>query len=133
MKQFYKSSYLFWVTSRIILVIAGFLDTFRIYLNYKTFTGSSFITILYLIAMSIIFYSEITKANPAKFLKYCTGIFTILIGLFIAYLKFSEPKPSWGIEKTQFDYMKIVAIIFSSWLILLGIFDFFTFNSDSEN
>lgn len=135
MKQLYASSYPFWVTSRILLIIAGLVDLWRICMHYKNFIGTDLLSILLLLVMSVIFFGEITKAKPKMFLKYIAGITTLGLGLFIVYYKFSEPEDEWtrAMNYNKFDYKKVLTYLFAVWLILLGLFDFFKFDPDSDN
>ena len=88
---------------------------------------------VYLVALIIVFYREVTKSKQIMILKYFVGIISIIIGLYIANIKFSEPKATWGLAKDQYDYWQIVVYGFSIWLILLGLFDFFKFDNNSDN
>lgn len=135
MKQFYASSYLFWVTSRILLIIAGFAELWRLCTQYKNFIVTDLLTLLLLIVLSILFFGEITKSKPKMFLKYIAGLATLGLGLFIVYYKFSEPQDEWtrAMNYNKFDYKKVLAYVFGTWLILLGLFDFFKLDPNSDN
>ncbi|MNQ10932.1 hypothetical protein D3C85_237850 [compost metagenome] len=135
MKQLYARSYPFWVTSRILLIVVGLVDIWRICTEYKSFIGTDLLSLVFLIVMSIIFFGEITKSKPKMFLKYVAGLTTLGLGLFIVYYKFSEPESTWINPETynKFDYKKVLTYLFAIWLILLGLFDFFKFESDSDN
>lgn len=131
MKKFYSSTYNFWIISRIAFILIGFLEFLRI-VFIETISLLDILLFIYVISLFVIFYKEITKSTPSKILKYSIGTITILIGFYCAYLKFIQPKASWGIEKYQFDYTKIIIYSISIWIILLGIFDFFTFNKNES-
>jgi hypothetical protein len=131
MKKFYSSTYNFWIISRIAFILLGFLELLRVVFIDRISLFHIFLFI-YVISFFVIFYKEITKSTPSKILKYSIGTLTILIGLYCAYLKFIKPQPSWGPEKYQFDYSKIIIYGISIWVILLGLFDFFTFNRNGS-
>jgi len=132
MKNLYSRTYNFWLISRILFTVFGLIDLSRLLLTY----GISILYILnfiYLVALIIIFFREITQSKQIMILKYIVGTITLLIGVYIGYLKFSEPKSNWGLARIQYDYWQIPIYGFSIWLILLGLFDFFQFNRDSNN
>jgi len=131
MKKFYSSTYNFWIISRIAFILLGFVELLRVVFIDKISLFHVFLFI-YVISFFVIFYTEITKSTPSKILKYSVGTLTIIIGFYFAYLKFIQPKASWGLEKYQFDYWQIIIYGFSIWVILLGFFDFFTFHKNES-
>lgn len=135
MKQLYASSYLFWVTSRIFLIIFGLIELWRIFTHYQNFIVTDLLAIIFLILLSIIFFGEITKSEPNMILKYIVGLATLCFGLFIVYYKLSEPVDDWerAANFNKFDYQKVLTYIFGTWLVFLGLFDFFKFSPNSDN
>lgn len=131
MKKFYSSTYNFWIISRIAFILLGFLEILRV-VFIDRISLFHVLLFIYVISFFVIFYKEITKSTPSKILKYSIGTLTIIIGFYFAYLKFIQPKASWGLEKYQFDYWQIIIYGFSIWVILLGFFDFFTFNKNES-
>ncbi|TPG38216.1 hypothetical protein [Flavobacterium pectinovorum] len=118
MKQFYSSTYSFWIISRIAFILLGFLELLRVVFIDRISLFHIFLFI-YVISFFVIFYKEITKSTPSKLLKYSMGTLTILIGLYCAYLKFIQPQASWGPEKYQFDFRRSLYMVFQSGLYFL--------------
>jgi uncharacterized membrane protein len=124
MRSFFYSSYYFWVVSRAVLILLGLISLVSIFSmgrlnNIELLVNFSFI--IYLIFHAIIFIREISKANQSRVLKIITGIYSIVVGLgiIIVITLFGSNKSSGN---------DLIAFIFSSWIVLLGLFDFVILN-----
>ena len=119
MKSFFNTTYYFWVVWRAVLILLGMISLISIIAigdltNLEVLVNFSFF--VYLILLCIIFIREVRKAEQNRVIKIIAGIYSILAGAGIITalsLVGSHKGPAMG----------FVGVIFSIWLLLLGIFD----------
>jgi len=119
MRSFFNTTYYFWVVWRAVLIVLGMISLISI-ISIGDLTSLeklvNFSFFIYLILLTIIFVKEVRKAEQNRVIKIIAGIYSILAGIgIITALSYvgSNKSPAMG----------FVGMIFSIWLLLLGVFD----------
>ncbi|HEX8563905.1 MAG TPA: hypothetical protein VF676_13090 [Flavobacterium sp.] len=115
MKELFSITYYFWVFTRIIFVIAGFVSVAGTYGTYRMSTLellANLVLVVYLFLMGYNTVSDFSSSSRNTVPRYISGAISIILGLAVLALVFTTNVVS-----------VIVAFIFSFWIILLGIFD----------
>lgn len=130
MKKLFYKSYGIWLTIRLIIIVLLFLDTLRLCYTYglQMYYLLSFI---FCISNLIIVYREQFNLKKLSIINFSVGFIFISVGLVVAYLKFTEPKGTWGLSRIKFDYTVFFYYGASIILILLGINDFTTAKNEN--
>ena len=113
MKKIFLSTYYFWVVTRFIFIVC-LLGDFLIAFMANQINLSYLIGLIYSLFLIIIFISDVKHSKQSEAINWITGFISISLALMIIYIK----------SRHDFDYLKLVAYIFSIWLIFLGFFDF---------
>jgi hypothetical protein len=114
MRQFYQSTYYFWIVTKGIFAIAGFISAVN-NLGISDLTGpeklANFIGVVYAILLAIDVINSL-RGNYSKSLKYMAGAISVLLGVAILILPFIT------------NVISIpLTVLFAAWIILLGFFD----------
>jgi hypothetical protein len=114
MKIFYKSSYYFWIATKIIFAIGILVAAFPMFFiknpTLAAKTGSS-ITLIYGILQATDLIVSLSGGR-SKLLKYFTGGLSVILGLSLIYLAIKAKPVS-----------ILFTLLLSVWLFLLGLFD----------
>ena len=119
MSTFFSQSYYFWFSTRVLFLLAGFISSLSLLFSGEL-DGSEVLAnlaaLFYLVAMAIGTYAEFSSLNQPVALRKGVAIFSwilalLLIGLALFYSVKSVP----------------VALLFSLWLIGLGLQDWIAF------
>ena len=119
MRSFFNTTYYFWVVWRAVIVVLGMISLISIIsighlTNLEVIVNFSFF--VYLILLSIIFVKEVRKAEQNRFMKIIAGVYSLLAGIGIITVITiigNDKSPAMG----------FVGMLFSIWLLLLGVFD----------
>lgn len=114
MKQFYQSTYYFWIVTKFIFAIAAFINAIgNLGINDLTETEkiANIVGIIYAILLVLDLILSL-NGNYSKFLKYTIGSISILLGIIIFVIL------------TKVNVISIpLTMVFVVWIILLGFFD----------
>ncbi|MFC7772544.1 hypothetical protein [Flavobacterium sp. GCM10027622] len=131
MKEIYSKTYYFWIITRILIIVFCSIDVCSLISKFG-FSLLYCVEIVYVLTNAVLLYRALLQLSPIIILNYVVGTLSIGLGLFLFYWKFTEPKPTWGIAKYQFDYVRLFCYIASGWLIAFGVFDFLVINKETE-
>ncbi len=123
MKPFYQSTYYLWIITKGIFSVAGFIsaiDNLGILDLTTTEKLANFIGLAYAVLLAIDTVMSLT-GNYLKPLKYANGTISVLLGIIIFVLPFFANVISVPIT-----------VLFSVWIILLGVFDLLVVKRSSE-
>lgn len=114
MKQFYQSTYYFWIVTKFIFAIAAFISAIgNLGINDLTETEkiTNIVGTIYAILLVLDLILSL-NGNYSKFLKYTIGSISILLGIIIFVILI------------KVNVISIpLTIVFVVWIILLGFFD----------
>jgi hypothetical protein len=114
MKQFFQSTYYFWLITKLIFAIAGFISVIELLSKNRIKPSEAllnYVAALYCILLVLdVIFSFI--GNSYKFLKYIIGFISIALGLIIFVVMLNVRVISVP-----------VTLLFILWVILLGLFD----------
>ena len=119
MRSFFNTTYYFWVVWRAILIVLGMISLVSIISmgrlnNMELLVNFSFF--IYLILLSIIFVREVRKTEQNRTIKLIAGVYSLIAGIGLATSLFI-------VGNSKNPAMGFVGLVFSVWLIMIGIFD----------
>jgi hypothetical protein len=121
MMNFFKSTYYFWVVSKIIFILLGTISVLQILTNERLAKTEFLINIFFLFyisLMAITSIKELRGIQSKSILNIIVGSLSLLTGLalMITFILL-------GNERLQVDI--ILALLFSLWIMLIGLSDLF--------
>lgn len=128
MTDFFKATYYFWLVSKIIFIILGTISVLQI-LTTQQLPKAEFLInvafIFYISLMTITAVKELRGIKSGTLLNTTVGALSVLIGLalLVTFILL-------GNERLQVDI--VLALLFSFWIILIGLSDLFKRKHVSE-
>lgn len=119
--NFFKSTYYFWVVSKIIFILLGTISVLQILTTERLGKTEFLINIFFLFyisLMAITSFKELRGIQSKSILNIIVGSLSLLTGLalMITFILL-------GNERLQVDI--ILALLFSLWIMLIGLSDLF--------
>jgi len=119
--NFFKSTYYFWVVSKIIFILVGTISVLQILTTERLGKTEFLINIFFLFyisLMAITSIKELRGIQSKSILNIIVGSLSLLTGLalMITFILL-------GNERLQVDI--ILALLFSLWIMLIGLSDLF--------
>ncbi|OJV52225.1 MAG: hypothetical protein BGO31_00720 [Bacteroidetes bacterium 43-16] len=124
MRKFYQSTYYFWIISKFLMAIAGFISSISILQESNNLREEEKIANYLCLIYSILLVLDNVfslQGKPNRAIKYITGTISVVIGLALFILML---------------YMKVISIpltiAFVILVLLMGLFDLLQVNKRTE-
>ena len=121
MMNFFKSTYYFWVVSKIIFILLGTISVLQILTTERLGKTEFLINIFFLFYISLMAISSIKELRGIQsksILNIIVGSLSLLTGLALMVTFIFL-----GNERLQVDI--VLALLFSLWIMLIGLSDLF--------
>ena len=121
MMNFFKSTYYFWVVSKIIFILLGTISVLQILATERLGKTEFLINIFFLFYISLMAISSIKELRGIQsksILNIIVGSLSLLTGLALMVTFIFL-----GNERLQVDI--VLALLFSLWIMLIGLSDLF--------